>query len=117
MADGSDGAVQEITAEGLTVNVILGLDAFADPVDVSVRTPGGEKYTGTFFTFEHVQAIMQAHAASGESLGGKYFWAKDAIIVRELDEDAIVSVVLDLWRDGQLPSAMTQSLPEETPVG
>jgi hypothetical protein len=116
MADRLDEVIREITVEGITIRVIVGSDGFSNPVDVSVRTPSGEKYVCTFFTFQHIDVIRQAHAASGENLGGTYFWATDSILVRELDENIIGSVVLDLWRDGQLPAAMTQVDTEEDPA-
>ncbi len=104
--------IRTVTMDGVRISMILGTEEFSLAVDVTVHTPAGEVFHCTFFTPDQVQAIMRAHEVSGETLSGTYFWAANPIVVNRLDEGTIVAVVLDLWREGQLPHAMLQSFPE-----
>jgi len=116
MVEDADDGIHRLLVNDIQVDMILGLDGFSLPVDVTVHTPKDGVYHCTFFSPDQIAAIMQAHAESGESLHGAYFWAADAIIVKQLDEQTLLSVVLDLWQSGELPTAMSRSDLDEEPV-
>lgn len=67
-----------------------------DNVDVWVYTEDGSRYSATFFTLRNVETLMDRWRDSGEHSGGLYFWCVDAVIVRELTEEAIRGTVDDL---------------------
>ena len=76
-----------------------------DNVDVFVYLPDGRKYVATFFTLSNIKTIMEHHRASGESAGGKYFWAADMVIVERLDRVTIETAVADLMKSGDFEKA------------
>jgi hypothetical protein len=82
-------------------------DARDDNVDVFVYFADGRKYVATFFTLQNVQSIMARHRETGESAGGRYFWAADAIIVDRLDAKTIETVVADLLMSGEFEVAFS----------
>lgn len=88
------------------------IDEVADPLndnaDVIVTLTDGSRWIGTAFTLANVQEIMKRHERSGESAGGRYFWAPDMLIVRELTEEALELTVADLIRDECLHVAFSR---------
>jgi len=76
-----------------------------DNVDAIVSLPTGEKRTVTFFTVKNLQSIMERHRSTGECLSGKYFWATDMVIVRDLRRVTLDAVVADMIESGELNSA------------
>ena len=76
-----------------------------DNVDVFVNFADGRKYVATFFTIANIRTIMHRHRASGESAGGAYFWAADAVIVETLDRETIEKAVADLIESGEFETA------------
>lgn len=72
-----------------------------DNVDVWVYTEDGSRYSATFFTLKNVETLMDRWRESGECAGGIYFWSTDAIIVREISEEAIRHIIDDLFASGE----------------
>ncbi|MBI5930158.1 MAG: hypothetical protein HY862_12675 [Chloroflexi bacterium] len=69
------------------------LDPHDDNVDVEVNFSNGERYVATFFTLTNLETIMNRYSKSGECNNGKYLWATDMVIVRELTPETIRETV------------------------
>lgn len=54
-----------------------------DNVDVFVDLNDGSRWSATLITLAQVEILMRRWAASGESLGGRYFWSPGGLIVRD----------------------------------
>ena len=65
-----------------------------------------ESRTVTFFTLRNIEQVLSRYKESGECLFGKYFWAKDLIIVESLDFEVIRKVVWDLVESGEYEGAL-----------
>lgn len=55
------------------------LDAVTD-IDVEVQLRDGSRWSASMCTVGHVETLMERWAASGEALGGRYFWCSDGLI-------------------------------------
>ncbi|MBZ0314930.1 MAG: hypothetical protein K8L91_00825 [Anaerolineae bacterium] len=85
------------------------LDSQDDNVDVEVVFPNGERYIATFFTLKNLETIMNRHAKSGECNNGKYLWAADMVIVRELTTEAIWETVAYMILNQELESTFSHT--------
>lgn len=81
-------------------------DVLNDNVDAEVVLSNGESRTVTFFTLRNIEQVLSRYKESGECLFGKYFWAKDLIIVESLDFEVIRKVVWDLVESGEYEGAL-----------
>ncbi|MEM9861577.1 MAG: hypothetical protein AAF938_08185 [Myxococcota bacterium] len=94
---------------GRVVNIrVLGLqtwDAQDDNVDVHVTFEDGSCYTATFFTIENIRSLFEKNRRTGECDSGRYLWAADMIIVRDLAIETIEQTVESLLKDDELVAA------------
>mgnify|MGYP001794535891 CR=1 FL=1 len=74
-----------------------------DSVDVQVIFMSN-RYVATFFTMYSVRVIMDNHAKSGESAYGKYFFAPNSLIVRDLKEETLYAVIKNLIEEDEFVS-------------
>lgn len=90
-------------------------DPYDDNIDVEVRFDGGRFTVVTCATLRNLERIMKQHALSGESLGGKYLWIADLIIVERLEIKLIEDACLDLYKSSDFfPDAKYYSDDEHT---
>ena len=93
----------------LTVlNGINDLDKYDDNVDVEITLADNRVFSATFFTLENIKNLLLSYKATGECANGLYFWAKDMIIVKELDEDTLRKTINDLIDSEELYSCCSQ---------
>lgn len=92
------------------VDILVGTDdpGTLDDADIEVRLlPAGTRYSASVMTVDVIRRIMDHHARSGESLGGRYLLIPDLLILRRGGVKEIVDVIRDLVRadniDGVLP--------------
>ncbi|MFJ4714356.1 hypothetical protein [Streptomyces sp. NPDC088785] len=76
------------------------LDA-VDDVDVEVRLRDGSRWSATMCTVGRVETLMKRWAASGEALGGRYFWCSDGLIVRDAGISNMTQVLTGLIENGE----------------
>ncbi len=50
----------------------------------------------TYFTYSNIVSLTEKNKASGECLGGKYFWASDMILADEVSREWIEEIVRHL---------------------
>ena len=74
-------------------------------VDVEVTFADGRRYAATFCTIANIEQIMESYQTTGECLSGRYFWAANLIIVRDLTEDAIQAAISDMISTGEFQTA------------
>ncbi|MEU5299229.1 hypothetical protein ACH4YO_01975 [Streptomyces noursei] len=72
-----------------------------DNVDVEVRLRDGSRWSATLFTVAQVEVLMKRWAASGEALGGCYFWCPDGLIVRDSGIGNMTRVLTGLIENGE----------------
>ncbi|MYW12382.1 hypothetical protein GT034_29150 [Streptomyces sp. SID2563] len=65
-------------------------------VDVFVDLPDGSRWSATIITLAQVGLVMERWAASGEALGGRYFWVSDGLIVRDAGISNMTQVLVGL---------------------
>ncbi|MFG1821417.1 hypothetical protein ACGFIJ_02930 [Microbispora bryophytorum] len=68
----------------------------ADQVDATITFPDGSRRYATFMTLDVVQKIMDKDTRTGESLGGRYFWCSDLIIIRDVGFEEMAAAIRDL---------------------
>lgn len=68
--------------------------------DVIVILNNGQKYLGAFFTYLNIEEIARENKQTGEKLFGKYFWAKNLVLVDRCDLKSIEAVVKNLMEEG-----------------
>lgn len=72
-----------------------------DNIDVTIDLSNGAVFTATFFTLKNIASLLESYERTGECLSGRYLWAKDMIIVRDLREETIRDVVDEIVRTGE----------------
>ncbi|MEV5239579.1 hypothetical protein AB0K89_10770 [Streptomyces cinnamoneus] len=73
----------------------------ADNVDVFVDLKDGSRWSATIITLAQVEILMKRWAASGEALGGRYFWCSDGLIVRDAGISNMTQVLAGLIETGE----------------
>lgn len=76
--------------------------------DVVVTFDGGERWVASFVAYGHVPTLVARNRESGESLGGRYLWASDLVLIERVDRLTVEAVVADLIRDGGFEGAFTR---------
>ena len=69
--------------------------------DVIVSFEGNTRWVATFFTYDNIKTLAERHAANGDCLNGKYFWATDMILVDKVTRKRIEEVVAPLLIDDE----------------
>ncbi|MFF4649684.1 hypothetical protein [Streptomyces sp. NPDC001380] len=82
-------------------------------VDMWVTFTDGNRWSGTVFTLDEVQRIMDHWKGTGECLDGSYFWCWDGLIVREAGIPAMVRVIDDLVATGDYEGVLRSLGPED----
>ncbi|WP_405638240.1 hypothetical protein OHB53_09020 [Streptomyces sp. NBC_00056] len=72
-----------------------------DNVDVFVDLPDGSRWSATIITLAQVDLAMKRWAATGEALGGRYFWVSDGLIVRDAGISNMTQVLVGLIENGE----------------
>jgi hypothetical protein len=70
-------------------------------VDVEVQLNDGSRWSATIITLAQVEVLMKRWAASGEALGGRYFWCSDGLIVRDAGISNMTQVLAGLVEIGE----------------
>lgn len=55
----------------------------------------------TFFTNKNILSLKNKNEATGECLNGKYFWAPDMLLIKEISRKTITKVVTQLLTNGE----------------
>ncbi|QXE38041.1 hypothetical protein KQY30_31225 [Streptomyces sp. GMY02] len=79
-----------------------------DDIDVEVRLGDGSRWSATICTVAHVETLMKRWAASGEALGGRYFWRSDGLIVRDAGIGNMVQVLAGLIDNGEFTQILNR---------
>jgi hypothetical protein len=80
-------------------------------VDVKVTLDDGSAWVATLCAYDHVATLRARWAKSGESLGGRYLWASNLVLVDQTSRNAVQTIVEDLLRTGELFHAFAQTEP------
>jgi hypothetical protein len=72
-----------------------------DNIDVIIGLSNGEFYNVSFFTLKNIQSIMFSYEETGECASGKYFWAKNMLIVQDLSEETIREAIVSIVESGE----------------
>jgi len=106
MADGAPWLVQHV--DGWEYRILVGVDGLEGFTDVEVRSPEGGCWVGTVGTVRHVSELMDRFVTTGECLGGAYLWVAHLAVVRDFSEQAVVEVLKDLVRTGEIGSCFEE---------
>ncbi|WSD65420.1 hypothetical protein OIE69_18945 [Actinacidiphila glaucinigra] len=82
-------------------------------VDMWLTFPDGNRWSGTIFTLDEVQRLMDRWKDTGECLDGTYFYCWDELIVRHAGISSMVRVIDDLVVTGDYESALRPIGPED----
>jgi len=74
----------------------------AGEADATITFPDGSRRYATFMTLDVVRRIMDKDARTGESLGGRYFWCSDLIIIRDVGLESMAAAIRDLISSGDI---------------
>ncbi|MCI8274596.1 MAG: hypothetical protein HFI66_03110 [Lachnospiraceae bacterium] len=72
------------------------VDRFDCNSDVIFELNDGSKWAATFFTYQNIVTLRKKNQLSGECLNGTYFCAADMILISEMSEEIIKSVLQEL---------------------
>lgn len=94
--------------DDFSVEIIVGTDdpATVDDVDVVIHLPGRGRYSATVLTLDAIRRVMDHHAQTGESLGGRHLLVPDLLIIRTPGVPEIIDVVRDLVRDDNVDGVL-----------
>lgn len=76
--------------------------------DVVVKFNSGEKFFASFFTFDKVIEMRKEHQLNEKFLSGRYFWAKNMILIEACDKATIERVIENLLEEGEFREAFTK---------
>jgi hypothetical protein len=79
-----------------------------DNTDVIVTFDDRSRWVTTFFSYANIATLVTNYRRSGESLGGKYFWSSDMILVDEVSRKRIEEVVAHLLHEGNFKRIFTR---------
>ncbi|MFF2124477.1 hypothetical protein ACFVW1_03585 [Streptomyces olivochromogenes] len=74
----------------------------------------GQRWSGTIYTLDVVHRLMDRWQRTGECLGGRFFYIRDGLIVRDRGIPGMVDVVDDLVRSGDYKCVFRDVGPEDT---
>ncbi|WP_329089566.1 hypothetical protein [Streptosporangium sp. NBC_01469] len=77
----------------------------AEEADATITFPDGSRRYATFMTLDVIRRIMDKNARTGESLGGRYFWCSDLIIIRDVGLESMAAAIRDLISSGDIEGA------------
>ena len=87
-----------ITAEQQSETVA---DQNNENTDVIVILNDGHKYTASFFTYAYIEKMRNKNKLTGDFLNGKYFWAKNMVLVEEFSPEVVKAVIKDIIDEGE----------------
>ena len=73
-----------------------GFDEYNESADVHFSLSDGSRWCASFYTYENLRSLVKKDAASGECLGGRYFYADKPIFIEKLDKELILAVLRDI---------------------
>ncbi|WP_328422959.1 hypothetical protein [Streptomyces sp. NBC_00443] len=104
-----DGPFHRVGRDGYEICFVPGegedLDAVCD-VDTWVTFADGQRWSATVITLDEARRLMDCRKDTGETLGGRYFYGWDNLIVRDPGIPAMVHVIDNLVTTGDYRSAM-----------
>jgi hypothetical protein len=74
-------------------------------VDVYISFGNSEKYFCTFFTVSNIEYLLKRYSETGENNYGRFFWATNMIILKEITLENMRSCVNSLLIDGTFHDA------------
>ncbi|GAA3381483.1 hypothetical protein GCM10020367_72910 [Streptomyces sannanensis] len=77
-----------------------------DNIDVFVDLNDGTRWSATVITLAQVETIMKRWVATGEALGGSYFWCSDGLIVRDAGISNMTQVLVGLIQTGEFTQTL-----------
>ena len=77
-----------------------GMSSVGSSTDVIVQLSSGEKYIASFFTFKYLTTIREQNLGTGNFMDGKYFWAKNMLLIDECSERNVRLVINHLLVEG-----------------
>lgn len=75
-----------------------------DNTDATVTLADGTRWFATFLTYANIATLTAKNRRTGECLSGRYFWARDMILVDEVSRERIEAVVAHLIATGEFAS-------------
>lgn len=76
--------------------------------DVVVQLNSGEMYIASFFTYQNIETVRNQNSKSGEFLSGKYFWAKNLILIDSCKKENIEKIIQHLMDEGDFRSVFNK---------
>ena len=70
--------------------------------DVIFELNDGSKWMATFFTYKNIETLRRKNQLTGECLNGTYFCATDMILISEMSEKVIRSVLQEMLLLGEI---------------
>lgn len=77
-----------------------GIDYEDTNTDVVVRFDNGETFVAAFFTYKNIETVKLENRLNNRFLNGKYFWAKQLVIIDNCNRENVKEVIEDLLEDG-----------------
>ena len=78
------------------------IDRFDCNSDVVFELSDGSKWAATFFTYQNIDTLRKKNQATGECLSGAYFCATVMILIAEMSEEVIKSVLREMLSQGEI---------------
>jgi hypothetical protein len=102
--------IQEIIIESESKGPIIGgQESINDNSDIDIILEDGTVLYATAFTFKNIEWLRDKNIKTGECLNGRYFWAKNMLIVNKINRQEIEQIVNHLIQEGELESIFTKT--------
>lgn len=72
------------------------IDYFDCNSDVIFEVNDGSKWAVTFFTYKNIETLRKKNQLTGECLNGTYFCATNMILISEISEKIVKSVLQEI---------------------
>lgn len=92
-------------AENFNTDVIALIEEDDDEIENGRKTV---KYVASFFTYANIFELKSRHIKTSEYLSGKYFYAKNMVLVDDCSIENIKKVIRHLLEEGEFREAFRQ---------
>jgi hypothetical protein len=90
-----------------TLRLLVGEEPLAGFIDIEAAA-ANQVLAGTVGSLSSIADVMSRYRESGECLSGRYFWARNLIVVEEMDEESLFTVLRDLIDSGEAATALEE---------
>jgi hypothetical protein len=98
--------MKEFQGKGYILKIITTIEPDAEWADILVNFDDGRRYSATLVTLKNIENIMNQYQQTEENNFGQYYWEIDSLIMRQITEEEVVSMVQYIVENNEIDNAM-----------